>query len=85
MVHSLQMASGHGLCQSWPDSGAKSKEKDNMFISVIFTLRSQRAPPGIANYRVRGTRYRLTGTGTGSGATTYAHTYGNRLNEASTH
>jgi hypothetical protein len=29
-------------------------------------LRSLRAPPGIAHYGVRGTRYRLTGTGTGA-------------------
>jgi hypothetical protein len=44
--------------------------KTNIFWSVFFTLRSQRAPPGIIHYRVRGTRYRVTGTGFGTGGTT---------------
>jgi hypothetical protein len=44
--------------------------KNNIFSIFVFTLRSQRAPPGIIHYRVRGTRYRVTGTGTGTGGTT---------------
>jgi hypothetical protein len=46
------------------DSGKKKVSE------FVFTLRFQRAPPGIAHYRVRGTRYRLSGTGSGTGATT---------------
>jgi hypothetical protein len=43
--------------------------KINIFSIFVFTLRSQRAPPGIIHYRVRGIRYRVTGTGTGTGGT----------------
>jgi hypothetical protein len=77
MVHGPQMASGHGLCQ-WPDSRAEyvctcisiAVKNNTCFPSFVFTLRSQWAPPGIAHHRVRGTRYRVTATGTGTGATT---------------
>jgi hypothetical protein len=55
----------HTYIYSYIDSG-----KDNIFSSFIFTFRSQRAPPGIIHYRVRGTRYRVTGTGTDTGGTT---------------
>jgi hypothetical protein len=44
--------------------------KYNNFWSFVFTLRSQGAPPGFIHYRVRETRYRVTGTGTGTGGTT---------------
>jgi hypothetical protein len=55
----------HTYIYLYIDSGKK-----NIFSSFVFTLRSQLAPPGIIHYRVRGTRYRVTGTGTGTGETT---------------
>jgi hypothetical protein len=54
----------HTFVYLYIDSG-----KNNIF-EFFFTLRSRRAPPGIIHYRVRGTRYRVTGTGTGTGGTT---------------
>jgi hypothetical protein len=55
----------HTYTYLYIDSG-----KNNIFSSFVFTLRSQRAPPGIIHYRVRETQYRVTGTGTGTGGTT---------------
>jgi hypothetical protein len=55
----------HTYVYLYIDSG-----KNNIFPSFVFTLRSQRAPPGIIDYRVRGTRCWVTGTGTDTDGTT---------------